>query len=91
MESLISSGRITNKELKEIIYCRIYLQAFYLSHNTYIKGNKNEAWVGRGQKQAGRQSTWEYPVKQRPIAWKSWKEALEYIAPDGDIGDPLGE
>jgi hypothetical protein len=31
MESLIASGRFTNKDLKEINYCRIYLQAFYLS------------------------------------------------------------
>jgi hypothetical protein len=31
MESLIASGRFTNKNLKEIKYCRIYLQVFYLS------------------------------------------------------------
>jgi hypothetical protein len=91
MESLIASGRFTNKDLKEINYCRIYLQVFYLSDITNIKGNKISAWAGRGQKQAGRQSTWEWPVQQRPIAWKAWKEALEYLAPDGDIGDTLGE
>jgi hypothetical protein len=55
-----------------------------------IKGNKIEAWIGRGHKQAGRQSTWEWPVQQRSIAWKAWKEA-EYLAPDGEIGDPMGE
>jgi hypothetical protein len=91
MESLIASGRFTNKDLKEINYCRIYLQSFYLSDITNIKGNTIESWVGRGQKQAGRQSTWEWPVQQIPIAWKAWKEALEYLAPDGDIGEPLGE
>jgi hypothetical protein len=91
MESLIASGRFTNKELKEIKKCRIYLQVFYLSDITNVKGNKIEAWVGRGQKQAGRQSTWEWSVQQRPIELKVWKEALEYLAPDGDIGDPLGE
>jgi hypothetical protein len=91
MESLIASGIFTNKELKEINYCRIYLQASYLSDITNIKGNKIEAWVGRGQKQAGRQSTWEWPLQKIPIAWKAWKEALEYLAPDGDGGDPLVE
>jgi hypothetical protein len=64
---------------------------FYLSDITNIKGNKIAVWWGRGQKQSGHQSTWEWPVQQRPIAWKAWKAALEYLAPDGDIGDPLGE
>jgi hypothetical protein len=91
MESLITSGRFTNKDLKEIKYCRMYLQLFYLSDITNIKGNKIAAWAGRGQKQSGCQSTWEWPVQQRPIAWKAWKAALEYLAPDGDIGDPLGQ
>jgi hypothetical protein len=57
MESLIASGSLTNKELKEINYCRTNLQAFYLSDIKNIKGNKIEAWSGRGHKQAGRQST----------------------------------
>jgi hypothetical protein len=91
MKTLIASCRFTNKDLKEINYCCIYLQAFYLSDIIHIKGNKIEAWVGRGHKQDRRQSTWEWPVQQRPIAWKAWKEALEYLAPDGDIGEPLGE
>jgi hypothetical protein len=56
-ESLIASGRFTNKDLKEINYCRIYLQVFYLSDITNIKGNKIAAWAERGQKQSGRQST----------------------------------
>jgi hypothetical protein len=64
---------------------------FYLSNITNIKSNKIEAWAGRGQKQAVRQSTCECPVQQIPITWKAWKEALEYLAPDGDIGDPLRE
>jgi hypothetical protein len=74
MESLIASGIFTNKELKEINYCRIYLQAFYLSDITNIKGNKIEA--GRVHKQAGSQSTWEWPIQQIPITRNAWKEAL---------------
>jgi hypothetical protein len=54
MESLIASGRFTNKDLKEINYYRVYLQVFYISYITNIKGNKIAAWAGRGQKQAGR-------------------------------------
>jgi hypothetical protein len=91
MESLITSGRFTNKDLKEIKYCRIYLQVFYLSDITNTKGNNIAAWEGRGQKQSVLRSTWEWPVKKRPTAWKAWKAAMEYLSPDGNIGDPLGE
>jgi hypothetical protein len=91
MESLIASGRFTNKELKEIKYCRIYLQVFSLSDITNIHGNKITAWAARGQKQYGCQTTWDWSIQQRPIAWKARKEALEYLAPDIDISDPLGE
>jgi hypothetical protein len=61
---------------------------FYLSNIIDIKCNNIAAWAGRCQKQAGSQSTWDWPIQQRTIAWK---EALEYLAPDGDIGDMLGE
>jgi hypothetical protein len=91
MESLIASGGFTNKELKEITYCRIYLQVFSLSDITNIQGNKIASWAGKGQKQSGRQSTWDRPIQKIPIAWKARKSALEYLAPDGDIGEPLGE
>jgi hypothetical protein len=49
MESLIASGRFTNKDLEDINYCRIYLQVFYLYDITNIKGNNIVAWSGRGQ------------------------------------------
>jgi hypothetical protein len=76
METLIASGRFTNKELKEINYCRMYLDAFFISDITNLEGKKIEEWAGRGQKQVGHQSTWDWPIQQRPITWKSWKIAL---------------
>jgi hypothetical protein len=47
--------------------------------------------AGREQKQVGRLSSWEWPIKQRPIAWKAWKAALEYLAPYGHIRNALGD
>jgi hypothetical protein len=91
MEMMIASGRFTNKELKVINNCQIYLQTFFISDITNLKGYKIEEWAGRGQKQVGRQSTWEWNIQKQPIAWKAWKTALEYIAPDGHIGNKLGE
>jgi hypothetical protein len=48
METLIASGRFTNKELKEINYCLIYLQELFISDITNLEGNKIEEWAGRG-------------------------------------------
>jgi hypothetical protein len=91
METLIASGRFTNKELKDINYCRVYLQAFFISDIMNLEGDKIKEWEGSGQKQVGRQSIWEWPIQKRPIAWKAWKTALEYLAPDGHIGNTLGD
>jgi hypothetical protein len=91
METLIASVKFTTKELKDINYCCLYLQAFFISDIMNLEGNKIEEWAGRGQKQVGRQSSRGWPIQQLPIAWKAWKTALEYLAPDGHIWNPLGE
>jgi hypothetical protein len=91
MEMLISSGRFTNKELKEINYCCIYLQAFFISDTMNLEGNKIEEWAGRGQRQVGRRSIWGWYIQQRPIARKAWKMALEHLAPDEHLWEALGD
>jgi hypothetical protein len=55
-----------------------------------LEGNNIEELAGRGQNQAGRLSTWEWPIQQRQIAWKALKTALEYLAPDEHIINKLG-
>jgi hypothetical protein len=64
---------------------------FFISYITSLEGKKIEERAGRGQRQVGRQSTWEWPIQQRPTAWKAWKTALEYIAPNGHLGEALGD
>jgi hypothetical protein len=71
METLVSSGRFTNKEMKEINDCCIYLQSFFISDIMNLEGKKFEEWARRSQRQVGRQSTLEWPIQQRPIAWKA--------------------
>jgi ribonuclease HI len=39
----------------------------------------------------GRKSEWEWPVQQRPVSWKAWKDAIEYLAPVKQISPTLGE
>jgi hypothetical protein len=48
METLIASGIFTNKELKNINYCRIYLQAFFISDIMNLEGDNIKEWAGRG-------------------------------------------
>jgi hypothetical protein len=45
METLIASRRFMNKELKDINYCRIHLQAFFISDITNLEGKKIEEWT----------------------------------------------
>jgi hypothetical protein len=89
--TLVSSGRFTNKELKEINYCRIYLQTFFISDIKNLEGNKIEEWAGRVQRQVGHQSSWDWHIKQWPIAWEAWKMALEHLAPNAHIGEAMGD
>jgi hypothetical protein len=53
-----------------------------------LAGSNIEEWAESGQKQVGRQSTWEWYIQ--PITWKAWKTALEYLVPGGHIGNKLG-
>jgi hypothetical protein len=90
-ETLIASGRFTNKALEENNYCRIYLQVFFISDISNLEGNKVEEWAGRGQRQVGHNSTWDWPIQQNPTAWKAWKMSLEHLTPDGHIVEALGD
>jgi hypothetical protein len=56
-----------------------------------LEGNKIEEWAGHGQWQVCHQSTWEWPIQQRPIEWTAWKMALEDLTPDRHIGEALGD
>jgi hypothetical protein len=91
MERLVASGRLSGKELQQINYCRIYLQVLFMSDIANIKGTEVEEWARKGERQPGRKSEWEWPVQQRPVSWKAWKDVIEYLAPDNQISLTLGE
>jgi hypothetical protein len=50
-------GEVHERRTEGSNYCRIYLQAFFISDITNLEGKKIEEWAGHGQKQLGRQST----------------------------------
>jgi hypothetical protein len=91
MERLVASRRLSGKELQQINYCRIYLQVFLMSDISDVKETEVEEWARKGKRQSGRKSDWEWPVQQRPVSWRAWKDAIEYLAPDNQISPTLGE
>jgi hypothetical protein len=91
METITTSGRFRPVEIREINICRLYLQVFYISDISENSGKNLEPWVLKGQRQIMHKSTWEWPVQQRPTAWKAWKQAIpELFAQDGSMLQPLG-
>jgi hypothetical protein len=91
MERLVSSGIFSGKELQQINYCKIYLQVQFMYDIASVKGTEVEEWAIKGKRQSGRKSDWEWSVQQRPVSWKAWKDAIEYLAPDNQISPILGE
>jgi hypothetical protein len=47
-----------------------------------VKGMEVEEWARKGKIQVGRKSEREWPVQQKPVSWKAWKDAIEYLASD---------
>jgi hypothetical protein len=81
MESLTETEEFTATELKEINRCRIYLRVFYISDIASHDGQGIAEWARKGRRDAGRKSSWAWPVQQRPTSWKAWKLALDHLAP----------
>jgi hypothetical protein len=48
-------------------------------------------WLRKGRYDAGRKSSWAWPVQQRPALCKSCKFALEHLAPGGCLIKQLGD
>jgi hypothetical protein len=90
MEALTKTEEFTAKELKEIKRCRIYLQVFYISDIASHYGQVIVDWARKVRRNAGRKSSWAWPVQQRPTSWKAWKLALDHLAPDNCVIPQLG-
>jgi hypothetical protein len=50
-----------------------------------------EPWVMKGQRQSTRKIKWEWPVQQRPMSRKPWKQAMsELCVDDGSMLQAIG-
>jgi hypothetical protein len=87
----MASGRFGPVDIREIKRCRLYLQVFYKSDIADTSGNTLEPAVMKGQIQSTHKSIWDWPVQQRPTAWKAWKRAItELFAQDDSMLQTLG-
>jgi hypothetical protein len=91
MEAPTENEEFTTTELKEINRCRIYLRVFYISDTASHDGKGITDWARKGRRDAGRKSSWAWPVQQRPTSWKAWKLALDHLAPDKCVIRQLGD
>jgi hypothetical protein len=85
MEALTETEEFSAKHLKDINCCRIYLRVFYISDISTHNGQGLTYWARKGRSDGGRKSSWAWPVQQRPILWKAWKLALDYLAKYGCV------
>jgi hypothetical protein len=91
MEALTETEEFTATELKEINRCRIYLRVFSISDIAYHDGQGISDWARKGRQDAGRKSSWAWPVQQRPTSWKAWKLAQYHLSPDNCVIQQLGD
>jgi hypothetical protein len=91
MEAFTETKEFTATELKEINRCRIYLRVFYIYDIASRDGQGIAEWARKGRRDAGRKSSWLWPVQQRPTSWKAWKSALDHLAPEYFVIPQLGD
>jgi hypothetical protein len=91
MESLTETEEFSAKDLKKINRCRIYLRVFYISDISTHDGQQTTDWARKGRRDAARNSSWAWPVQQRPTSCKAWKLALKYLSPAGCVVSQLGD
>jgi hypothetical protein len=91
MEALTATDEFSAKDLKDINRCRIYLRVFFISDISTHDRQRITDWARKGRRDGERKSSWAWPVQQRPISWKAWKLALDYLAPDDCVISQLGD
>ena len=93
MDAILDSHRFSDKEIQQINYCRLYLQAITISDLTQANGTKLDLAMLRGQPdQASSTSQWNHVNQARPddAQWQLWKEANKlWSDADGVLLQPL--
>ncbi len=80
----------TTQQLKEINYCRVYLQVILLSDIVNAGGGRILPSAFEGIFDETRVSNLHWPIWQHPTSWTSWKCLLTHLSTRGRLYQDLG-
>jgi len=95
MDLVLQSGTFTNKEVQRINYCRLYLQAMFLSDISTPSGRQVDMRTLEGRRPGfSAKSRWHRLNQAKPSAtsWRLWRKAnLIWSTSGGWLRQPLGK
>ena len=92
MDYVLASGQFKPNAIKQINYCRLYLQAVTVSDVTEASGFCLFPGIGKGQESPWMSTNnWHYTNQSKPstASWKQWQKALDLFSTDGLLNSPL--
>ena len=92
MDHVLSSGQFKPPAIKQVNYCRLFLQAITVSDVTSASGTHLFPGIDKGRDSDWISSTtWHHTNQGNPsvASWKQWKKALDLFSTDGALHTPL--
>jgi hypothetical protein len=80
----------TAQQLKQINFCRMYLQVIMLSDIVDASGTRILSSVFHGTIDVTHSSKLHWPAWQCPTSWTSWKQLLTHLSTRGRLHQELG-
>ena len=93
MDHVLRSGLFKDKEVRQINYCRLYLQAITVSDITTASGSRLFAGINRGRTtEITSSTTWHHINQAKPdsASWSLWRKACELFSVNGILKEVLG-
>jgi hypothetical protein len=96
MDAIIQSGKFSPKEIRQLNYCRLYLQATTISDIANAKGDALDVYLIKGNinHQSSSCNKWHKVNQERPADanWKLWHKATKlWSTITGKLHQPLGK
>ena len=94
MDHVLGSKMFQPTEIRQINYCRLYLQAVTVSDISTASGSQLFCGIHKGSTTGiTSTTTWHHTVQKTPdtSSWKLWKKALAIFSTNGILHNPLYE
>ena len=92
MDHVLASGQFTDAAIKQVNYCRLYLQAITISDISAASGHRLLDGVTRGTECTwGSRTVWHHTNQTKPsvASWKVWERALNLFSTKSVLHLPL--